>query len=370
MPPISMPIISRGLPVTDSGGFGGSNAAANAVDADYSTFWRVVNVPSGGSPQRIALDISSVSNANKTSVVFVWYNDPITGTYWLTDVQGSSTYNNEPRDYTIQGSTLAGGGAAPAIGDASWVTVATVTANTKHSLQHAINLNTYNWVQMRFTAANGAAGNQDISLQFDIHNVAGGNQDNWIFLGDSITAECFGRKNIDNNAWTNGPLAKLINTARPAQFPLMENGGQPSQNIAFCDTNKVTLLTGFTGKYVSVNFGSNDASGPTTANNYATSLYSVVDYIIGLGKIAVVPKVPKRTDGAGVPDGFIVQYNTKIDQLYIDRPTVIPGPDLYAKVNDGTIVLRDGLHPTFAGAGNGYEAMLNCWRDALLARVY
>jgi hypothetical protein len=150
----------------------------------------------------------------------------------------------------------------------------------------------------------------------------------------------------------------------------MENGGVGGQNIAWCDTNKVTLLTGFTGKYVGLAFGSNDASGPTTDTAYYTSLLSVVDYVIGLGKIAVVPKIPKRTDAAGVPDVSIQAYNAKITQLYVDRPTVIPGPDLYSKVNDGTILLRDGLHPTYVGAGNGYEKLLEAWRDTLLARVY
>jgi hypothetical protein len=366
-----MPIISRGLPVEDSGGFGGAFAAANAVDSDYSTSWRVVNVPSGGSPQRLVINISSVSNANKTTALFAWYNDPATGTYYLTDAQSSTNYNNEPRDYKIQGHTASGGGAAPTVSDVGWVDLVTVTANTKHSRQHAVNLSGYNWCQFRVTASNGdPVANGDVIAQIDIHNIAAGNQDNWIFLGDSITAEAFGRKNIDGSAWTNGPLATLINTARPLQFPLMENGGQPGQNIAFCDTNKATLLSGFTGKYVGIAFGANDASGPTSAANYYTSLLSVVDYVIGLGKVPVVPKVTKRTDGAGVPDGFVVQYNAQIDALYAARTAVIPGPDLYAKVADGTIVLRDGLHPTFSGAGNGYEALLNCWRDTLLARVY
>lgn len=366
-PPKPMPIITRGLPAEESGNF---YLPAYAIDADYSTIWRSVTPPST-TPQRIAVDISSVPNAQKTSTVLVWYSDYSTGTYYLTDAQTSVNYNAEPRDYTIQASTQAGGGSAPAIGHASWVTLVTVTANTKHSRQHALALSGYNWVQMRFTAANGQVGtSDDVTLQFDIHNVAAGNEDNWLFLGDSITAAGFARRNQTGAAWTNGPLATLIHTARPNQYPLMEDGGQPGDAIAFLDTNKVALLAGFTGKYVGIAMGTNDSNANTTDTAYYTSLLSIVDYVISLGKVAVVPKIPKRTDNGGVNNPNIILYNAKIDALYVARPTVIKGPDLYAKVEDGTIPLVDGVHPTSSGTPVGYEQLLNCWRDTLLSKVY
>jgi len=358
-----MPIISRGLPSEESGNF---YLPANAHDADYSTIWRSITPPST-TPQRIAIDLSSVAAANKTSAILAWYQDYSTGTYWQTAGQTTNNYNAQPRDYKVQGSTQAGGGAAPTINHASWVDLVTVTGNTYSSRQHALNLSTYNWLQLRFTAANGQVGiNDDVTLEFDIHNASAGNQDNWLFLGDSITAAGFARRQQVGDPWPNGPLATLIHTQRSAYYPLMQNGGQPGDAIDFCDTNKTTLLSGFTGKYVGIAFGTNDANLGTADTVFYTKLLSVVDYVVGLGKTAVVPKIPKRTDNGGVNNPPIILYNAKIDQLYVDRPTVIRGPDLYTLVNNGTITLADGIHPDAAG----YAALLNAWRDSLLATVY
>jgi hypothetical protein len=365
--PVGMPLISRGLPAYDSGGFGGAFAASNAVDADYSTSWRLVNVPSGGSPQYWALDISSVPNAQKTAVVLHWFND-FSLSYWDTAVSTSPNYNNLLRDYTLRGSASAGGGTPPVIGDASWVTLATVTGNTYRSVQTALNLSGYNWVAFRITAANGPAGNNDVFAQVNIHNVAAGNVDNWLWLGDSITSECMSWRNLDGTPWTNGPLTKLIETAK-GRYPLYQNGGVPTTLVAYGVTNFAALTTGFTGKFIGLGWGANDASAPTTKAAFKASLSSLCTSVLGLGATPVLPLVTARPLD-GTADGFVVQYNAAIAELAAADARIKVGPDFYTPTHSLALPLRDGLHPTYVGAGNGYEIMQGLWRDWLLRNYY
>jgi len=367
-----MPLISRGLPAYDSGGFGGSNAVANAVDADYSTYWRLVNIPSVGSPQYCAFDISGIAAAAKTSVILHWFNDTSLSFWDNVSASTSVNFNNLPRDYKIRGHAGAGGGAPPVIADAGWVDLDTVTGNVYRSRQKALNLSSYNWVGLRFTASNGpAASNDDVSLQLNIHNVAAGNTDNWLWLGDSIMSECMSWRNLDGTPWTSGPLTKQIESAK-GRYPLYQNGGVPTTASGYADTNKAALFANFTGKYAALGWGATDSSASVTKATYKTNMQSVITYALGTAGCTqvILPKVTKRTLDA-TADGFVVQYNAAIDELSAANPTQVKvGPDFYAAVNAGTIPLRDGLHPTYVGAGNGYEVMAGLWRQWLIARYY
>ncbi len=369
--PVAMPLISRGLNAVDTGGFGGANAATNAVDADYSTFWRLVNIPST-TPQQWALDISSVSNANKTSALLHWFNDTSLSYWDNVSLQTSANFNNLKRDYTIDCHTAAGGGAPPAIGDVGWTNLVTVTGNVYRSRQHALNLSGKNWVRFRITNANGPAGvNNDVSEQVNIHNVALGNVDNWLFLGDSIMSECMSWRNLDGTPWTNGPLTKLVEVAK-SRYPLYQNGGVPTTDSAYGNTNKIALFTGFTGKYAVLGWGANDSSASVTKATYKTNMQAIVTYALGtVGvNLVVLPLVTSRTLN-GTLDAFVVQYNAALAEIAATDPTHIKvGPDFYTPTAALTLPLRDGLHPTYAGAGNGYEIMQGLWRDWLVNNIY
>lgn len=371
-PIAQMPLISRGLPAFDSGGFGGSNAVANSVDSAYDTYWRLVNIPSGASPQYWDLDISTVANAQKTSVILHWFNDTSLAFWDNVSVQTSPNFNNLMRTYTVDAHAAAGGGSPPAIGDASWVTLATVSGNVYRSRQHALNLSGYNWVRFRITDANGPAGvNNDISQQTNIHNIAAGNVDNWLFLGDSIMSECMSWRNLDGTPWTSGPLTKQIEVAK-GRYPLYQNGGVPTTASGYGDTNKASLLSGFTGKYAVLGWGANDASAAVTKATFKANMLSIATYALGTAGCAqvVLPYVTQR-QGNAPADALVVQYNAAIAELAAADPTHVKvGPDFYAAVNAGTIPLRDGLHPTYVGAGNGYEAMQALWATWLKARYY
>lgn len=366
-----MPLISRGLPAFDSGGFGGAIAAGSAVDADYATAWRLVNVPTLVSPQYWALDISTVANVAKASAVLHWFNDTSLSFWDNVSIQASANFNNLMRDYKVRAHAGAGGGSPPAIGDAGWVDLDTVAGNVYRSRQKALSLSGYNWVGLRITDANGPVANNDVSAQVNIHNAAAGNGDNFLFLGDSIMSECMAWRNLDGSPWTNGPLTKQIEVAK-SRYPLYQNGGVPTTASAYGDTNKADLFANFTGKYAALGWGANDSSGSVAKATYKAAMLSVATYALGTAGCAAVilPKVTKRTTDP-TADGFVVQYNAAIDELAAADPThILVGPDFYTLVDNGTIPLRDGLHPTYVGAGNGYEAMQLAWRDWLIGRFY
>src|SRR5439155_8155544 len=107
--------------------------AANANDADYSTYWR------GSIPGWIAYDLSHVPAAQRGQVIVGWYNDPSTSPYDHTIV-GEVAYNSI-RDYTVQANAAAGGTSAPTTG---WVTLATGTGNRYHAREHLVDMTGHN----------------------------------------------------------------------------------------------------------------------------------------------------------------------------------------------------------------------------------
>lgn len=360
-----MPLISRGLPAYESGSF---YLPGRAVDDDYSTNWRSVVAPSS-TPQYWDLDISTVPAAQRTSVILHWFND-FTLAYWdNVSAQTSGNFSAVPRDYKIRGHAAAGGGSPPAIGDAGWVDLQTVTGNVYRSRQVALNLSAYNWLGFRFTAANGLIGsNDDVAMQVNIHNVAGGNVDNWLFLGDSIVSQCLSWRAGDGSPWANGPLTKQVEVARSGRYPLYQNGGVPTTDAAYANTNKAALFSGFTGTRCILGFGANDAGFATSKATYKASMAAVIAYALGTAgcTLVVLPYVTGRIVNTGA-DAFCVLYNAALSELAAADPTHVKlGPDFYTAVHNGTIALTDDLHPTTAG----YVAMQGMWASWLLANYY
>lgn len=366
-----MPIISRGVPAFASSTTGYNPSYAN--DADYSTLWRSVTAPAT-TPQWLAYDLSGVPAASKKSDVLAWHND-VSLDYWNANPVAS-----EPRDYTIEGSTAPGGGAAPTSG---WTVLTTVTGNTFHAREHPVDLSTYNWVRLRVTAVNGTAPNDDVTMQMDVHNAAGGRTDDTLILGDSITAEALNHRDIDGSSWNGGPLASLITAQRPDQQPLILNGGEGGMNMQWAYDNRAALLAPFGGRYVGIAYGSNDANqGAALSTAFVQTWYSnllgLVDDVIGRGQIPIVPKIPWGSSNNGWLATNAATLNQQIDQLYSDRPQVKRGPDQYTFFKNHPQLLRDGLHPTFDHANTagefqglvGYEWWQRNWRDALQGNLY
>jgi len=345
-PPAAMPLISRGVPVSTSSQI---YPVTWANDADYSTKWR------GAIPGWIAFDLSGVPAGRRAQVIIAWYNDPSTSPYDHTMV-GEVAYNSL-RDYTVQ-ANAAPGGATPTTG---WATLATVTGNRYHSRQHAVDMTGYNWIRLSITAGDGSSGNSDASVNIDIHDASQGAQDDWIFLGDSITEDGTHHDPINGV----GNFGQTVNAAKPGYYPAYEDGGtyglisqDGAQNIA-------KWLSVFPGRFVGISFGTNDANACLSPTTYYNNEAAMVQAVIAAGKVPVVPTIPwARTSniqncGPGL--------NAQIQALYAAYPQIVKGPDLWTFFkNNPTLIGSDNLHPSTAG----YGAYRQQWTNAAVANVY
>ncbi len=257
-----------------------------------------------------------------------------------------------------------------------------MTENAYSGRTHRLHLAGFNWVQVRFTAANGAAPNNDISVNLDLHDAAVGGQDHWLFLGDSITMEGFHRLNIDGSAWAGGGYARLVNAARPDHFPLVLNGGVGGTTLQWAYANREPLLRHFDGQYVAIAYGTNDANfdaplSQADVDAWYANLLGLADYVIGQGKTPVVGTIPWGNASRHLAQNAQT-LNGRIEQLYLDRPAVVRGPDLYTFFSTHQQLIRDGLHPSFSHDAPaqmqdglvGYEWLQRQWRDAMLANAY
>jgi hypothetical protein len=138
----AMPLISQGLPAYANYA---QSPASNAVDSDYSTAWRTGHDPSMADSNWLAIDLSTVPAAQRTTVYAVWFNE-----YGYNyDTSDGSSYTL-PGDFEVQGSPTAGGGQPPSAG---WVTLASTKGNTLSSGANLLNLQGYNWLRFNCTAS-------------------------------------------------------------------------------------------------------------------------------------------------------------------------------------------------------------------------
>lgn len=372
--PKAMPIISRNVPAWTNDDFSGSFPASNANNAIYGAqnYWRCIQTPVANAnsgtliaPVYLAYDLSGVPSAQRQNVILVWYNDPSTDPY---DSQIEATnYNNSPAAYIIDINTAAGG-TLPTTG---WVTKVTVSSETRHSRQHLVNMAGANWIRIQVTAINGSASNNNCALNVDVHDVHIANADNWIFFGDSITQRGFDHDDF----WLPGTLPAQINAKISTNFPLMENGGLAGYKASDIVANNylATWLPLFTGKYVGLNYGTNDAdAGGAPVTNFLSNMTSLVNQVLAAGKIPVVQKSICWGSNGGIPtNGPLI--NADLQTLFANFPEIIQGPDLWAFFSaNQNLIAADGIHPTdpAASQGNGYIYYRQLWANSLLASVY
>jgi lysophospholipase L1-like esterase len=362
--PAIMPVISRGVPAYTNDDFSGAFPASNANNLLYGNYWRTVTAPTGNADSGtltqavyLAYDLSSVPSAQRGQVVAAWYNDPATGIYNPSLV--SQTYNNVPRDYTIEVNAAAGG----SLPSSGWVTLATVTNNLYHSRQHALDLTGYNWIRINISAINGSIANNNAQLNFDIHDAHLANEDNWIFFGDSIT-----QRGLDHSDTI---LPSLINTVQATRWPLMECGGIGGDLSTTRVIELNTWLPLFSGKYVGLLYGTNDANnaGPGDPNfgpAFTTAMTTMIQAIIAAGKVPVLPiSIPWGKTANIQANGPTI--NTRIATLMTTFPQIVHGPDLWAYFQANPSLINDNdVHPTT----DGYVAYRQQWADVLIANVY
>ena len=347
--PGAMPLISQGLPAYSNYV---QSAASNAIDADYSTVWRTGHDPSATDSNWLAIDLSTVPTAQRTTVYAVWFNE-----YGYNyDTSDGPSYTL-PGDFEIQGSPTAGGGQPPSTG---WVTLASTTANTLSSGANLLKLGGYNWLRFNCTASasNVAAQNTDTSLQWNLYDAHAAN-DGWKFGGDSITANSMGHQA------TNDSFDQLVHK-QVANNPAFEMAGHGGWSTSTMLGSIDAYLADFPGLYFSLALGTNDAPG-NDAPGYGVRMGQLIDKIIAAGKVPVVPMIPYT----GEPThSTIPAYNAQISALYATYGSkLIQGPDLYTVIYNGRATMFDSptdLHPNAAGNA----AMRQAWADAIVKNVY
>src|SRR5256712_710921 len=356
-----MPVISRGVPAYTNDSCA---VASSANDSSYDTQWWTCATPSTAAPLYLAYDLSGVPVANRGQVLVLWFNDPQTMQYDYTyvEVHPCCTWKafGIPSGYTLE-ANAAPGGTLPTSG---WVALATVSGNALHSRQHSLNLSGYNWFRMNVTASVGSTKDYGVILNLDIHDASAGFQDDWIFYGDSITEGAMAHQSHREFGGT-GKWAQLINAARPSNFPAFEAGAIGGTLSADGVKSIHGWLALFSGRYVGLAYGTNDAIWAVSPATFYANYVTLVQAVLAAGKVPIVPKIAWGCTPeilANVP-----ALNQKLDALYTAYPQIVRGPDLwsYFQANQ-SLISGDCIHPT----GQGSFGMRKQWADAMLSRVY
>ena len=131
-------------------------------------------------------------------------------------------------------------------------------------------------------------------------------------------------------------------------------------------TNINNWLATSPAKFVTLNFGTNDANNTVSATVFYNNMKTMIDAVIAAGRIPVIPTIPwGRTTNL---QNNVPPMNAKIAQLYMEYPQIIHGPDLYSYFNaNQTLISGDNIHPTDPA---GYTAYRTQWVEAMKTAVY
>lgn len=339
-------LISRGAPAFASSAL---DPATNANDDSYDTTWRSQSVPAW-----LAYDLSKVPAAQRSRVVVAWYNE--SGNYDHTIINYPAY--NMPQDYTIDVNAGSGGDQPPATG---WVTQVTVQGNHYHSRQHVINMAGYNWVRINVTKVDGSIENYDVSINMDVFDARTALASDWIFYGDSITAGAMGHQTLASVS----AFAQLIHEKSSTNYPVQESGGIGYLTSADGVKYLHDWLGMFPGKYVGLSYGTNDALGCVSSDEFYSNYVTMVQDVLNAGKTPLVPHIPWGKN-ANIQK-CAPALNAKIDALYQAFPQIIHGPDMWAFFQSHQdLISNDLIHPTDAG----FAAYRQQWANTALASIY
>ena len=185
--------------------------------------------------------------------------------------------------------------------------------------------------------------------EIDVHDLSGGGDDVWVFLGDSITSEVFDRAPAHQPSF-----AEAIAARHPGYFPATIGAGKGSLHHA----DAAQLVDGVLAlnpdaRVVALSFGSNDWD-PVA---FRRDLLDVVGRVRAAGKIPIVPRIPFRSD---TPVDLAAELNRAVDEVTAELG-LLPGPDLYTWFKAHPERLADGLHPDAAGS----VEMIRLWAEAV-----
>jgi lysophospholipase L1-like esterase len=192
----------------------------------------------------------------------------------------------------------------------------------------------------------------DVAAKVDIYDGNDAPQFAWLFVGDSITANGMSHSEISGLAGDSfGNQVEKIS----GRVPVQENAGMPGWLSGDAKAHLPIWLATFPGRYVTLNFGTNDGAGVDPQVFYA-NMSSLAEQTIARGKVPVVPLIP----WASRPDLLksIPALNAEIRRLLASQRCAIAGPDLYAYFKTHPeLISNDGVHPSDAG----YAELRKLW---------
>ena len=374
--PLPMPLISRGCPAYTNDDYGGAFPASNANDSTYggTDYWRCEAAPTGSAnsgvlcqspsfttpyPVYLAYDLSGVASLGQ--VLLHWEQSATTGEYDCSLI-GHNAFNI-PTTYTIDVNAAAGG----SLPSSGWVTKATVTnSNPYHSRQFLIDMTGYKWVRINVTAVTGSGTgvNSNCALNMDVHSAPSGAADSWFCSGDSITQEAF---EYTEQGGLSAVMPQQIANAFPAFYPVWECGGIAGWTATDAQPVFSTWLALFPGKYVTLNWGTNDANNAGSyLTTFSSNMANMAQQVLAAGKIPVIPHIPwGRTTNL---QSNVPTLNAQIDAIIAANPGTIAGPDLYSYFNaNQSLIDTDGIHPTLP---TGYNAYRTQWVNWATSNIY
>ncbi len=331
-------IISRGRPAFSSTGTG-----ANANDDSYATAWQLP----AGTTGWLAYDLSGVPDQHRKQVVLAWYT-ALDDAFTTAQLQGGCpAWSGRPflGSYTVEVNGATGGGEPP---DSGWTEVAEVHDNLNLSGQHLVPMAGANWIRITGGGPNG------IEVNVDVADASAGDSGGWLFVGDSVTAGYAGHVPLaDADSQMVGSIPELVAAGSKGQLqPLGQNNGVPCSKASDALTWIDPMLDEFHGKYVTLNFGTNDGwGGQGDLQDFYDSMTQLVKKVQSSGRVAVIPTIT-WPNNPGLWDAHVQKMNDQIRKLYTANPKVIPGPDLYRLVEGRPELYKSAGDVHFNDAGS------------------
>lgn len=281
------------------------------------------------------------------------------GTSFDENVYSDISYGR-PSEYSIEAST----------DGAKWISLIHVTNNSYDGRQFIFDVGGHGFTKLRMRVSS-LVGKYDGRLVFEVHDAKDGATDSYLFLGDSITCNCWGVADFPKEAFGPG-----IHAQRPSNYPMFAQGGTPSLlSDSLLSNSKYSIpvirqwLKDFApAKYVALSYGSNDANGNVPAATYCSNMQALVQEVIAAGKTPIIPTIVASPSGNVQTNAPAM--NACLATLRSRYPAIVKGPDLWGvfaghSVADGWFL--DHLHPSLTA---GCAAWKKAWIDTLVQALY
>jgi len=249
-----------------------------------------------------------------------------------------------PVDYRIEVSSDSRDGEG-----GTWKTAVSVVDNPVRTRAHAVDFEGMRWVRMVVARLPERVNEWGLFLdEIDVHDLSDGGNDVWMFFGDSITSEVFDRGPNHRPAF-----ADAIAERHRGYYPATIGAGTGSfHHPDAVRTLDAALAVNPDVHVVALCFGSNDWDSAA----FRRDLENVASRVRASGRIAIVPRVPFRSDAK---TDFAAGLAQAVDAVNASL-SLLPGPDLYTWFRAHPERLADGLHPDDAGS----LEMIRLWTEA------